>query len=54
MLASGASLDSDFELFSGKPRLRTPKNKYGLSEEEIEAMKSMTPKEKKKFLKGRA
>jgi hypothetical protein len=34
---------------------RTPKdnNKFKLTPEEIELMEEMTPKEKKKFLKGR-
>lgn len=48
----GTSAD-DFELFNNRPRLRERKNKYDLSPEEIEAMKTMTPKEKKKFLKVR-
>lgn len=30
-----------------------PKNKYNLTEEDIEKMSSMTPKEKKIFLKDR-
>lgn len=30
-----------------------PKNKYNLTEAEIEALKSMSPKQKKKFLKER-
>ena len=29
-----------------------PKNKFNLTEEQIEAMEDMSPKEKKKYLKG--
>lgn len=32
-------------------RTSTQKNKYGLTQEQVEQMKTMSPKEKKKFLK---
>lgn len=33
---------------------KEPKNKFGLSDEEKEKLKTMSPKEKKKFLKERS
>lgn len=55
MLAMSRSNEFDDVLFgkdkfSGEPREK--KNKYGLTEDHLEMMKTMTPKEKKKFLKG--
>lgn len=44
-------LDKEFPVKRSKEH--APKNKYNLSPEEVEAMASMTPKEKKKFLKER-
>lgn len=34
-------------------KLQAPKNKYNLTDEELEQMERMTPKQKKKFLKER-
>ena len=49
LMASGLGPVDDF--LKIKPE-REPKNKYNLTPEQIEEMKSMTPKEKKRFLKG--
>lgn len=37
-----------------EPKVFKPKNKYNLTEEEIEQMADMSPKDKKKFLKLRS
>jgi predicted DNA-binding antitoxin AbrB/MazE fold protein len=37
-----------------EPKVFKPKNKYNLTEEEIEQMADMSPKEKKQFLKSRS
>lgn len=40
--------------FHGRPYTPpAPKNKYGLTDEELELMSTMSPKEKKIFLKNR-
>lgn len=44
-------IDKEFPVRRFKER--APKNKYNLTPEEVEAMASLTPKEKKKFLKER-
>jgi hypothetical protein len=51
-MASVAALSGvkGIERFSSKPK--DPKNKYNLTPEEVILLESMTPKEKKKFLKG--
>jgi len=57
LLASilGMTMGSSFDI-DGITRLprkeKEPKNKYGLTEEQIAAMENMTPKEKKRFLKS--
>ena len=54
------NMDNQFGNYLDNPlglkpyRSREPKNKYGLSDDEIEAISEMTPKEKKKFFKSRA
>jgi hypothetical protein len=42
----------NYDVASAIPRHREPKNKHNLKPEHLELMKDMTPKEKKKFIKG--
>jgi hypothetical protein len=53
LLAASLAMSGDYP--KRRYSYRTPKdvNKYKLTSEEIELMETMTPKEKKKFLKGR-
>lgn len=46
----------EFENVTDMPRRprSESKNKYNLTPEELETMRAMSPREKKKFLKGRA
>jgi hypothetical protein len=41
------------EMFPLQKPAQKPKNKFDLSPEDIEAMESMTPKEKKMFLRSK-
>lgn len=60
---SGLLIPTILSMFSNDPSMSDiipyrnkssePKNKYKLTDEEIELMENMTPKEKKKFLKGK-
>jgi len=49
MFSDGASLSD----FTPRNKSTEPKNKYNLTDEEVEQLSTMTPKEKKKFLKGK-
>lgn len=49
-LIGAAGMDPMFPMPSY--RVRGPKNKYNLTQEQKDVMASMTPKEKKQFLKG--
>ena len=52
-LAMVAAQGFQFPTEKSKYKPKEKKNKYKLSEEEIQQMSEMTPKEKKEFLKGR-
>lgn len=41
-----------FPLVDKRSKSNEPKNKHNLSYEQIELLKTMSPKDKKKFLKG--
>ena len=60
LLAAFAATPGGLHLFDVGPTDQTgfrpepkPRNKYNLTDEELELMASMSPKEKKLFLKGR-
>ncbi len=41
-----------FPLVDKRSKNNEPKNKFNLNDEQIEMLKTMSPKDKKKFLKG--
>lgn len=53
LLAMASLTHSELGEFYPRPRRkRETRNKYNLKPEQIEAMETMSPKEKKKFLRG--
>lgn len=52
VILSCALSDQFFPLVDKRLKLNKPKNKFNLSDEQIELLKYMTPKEKKKFIRS--